>query len=165
VASGSPNGRRPVLLERELSVHLMLDADGTVYQALDLAIVSAYHAGPVNQRSVGVEICNPVRIERNKWCHPPRPVVDDPGVNGDQRKLRLDFYPIQKSRVVELAEAVSAAFGIPRALPRAADGSVMPAKLRDPSQFRGTCGHYHVSATKDDPGTTLWPGLSAAGWG
>ena len=40
-----------------LSVHLMLDLDGTVYQTLDLK-EKAWHATSSNNRSVGVEIAN-----------------------------------------------------------------------------------------------------------
>ncbi|MCB9857741.1 MAG: N-acetylmuramoyl-L-alanine amidase [Phycisphaerales bacterium] len=42
---------------RGLSVHFMLDLDGTIYQTLDLK-ERAWHAGPANDRSVGVEIAN-----------------------------------------------------------------------------------------------------------
>jgi N-acetyl-anhydromuramyl-L-alanine amidase AmpD len=48
---------------RNLSVHFLLDADGTIYQTLDLAD-TAWHARQANSRSVGVEIaqigCYPV---------------------------------------------------------------------------------------------------------
>ncbi|MBM3976293.1 MAG: N-acetylmuramoyl-L-alanine amidase [Planctomycetes bacterium] len=40
---------------RNLSVHFLLDADGTIYQTLDLAD-TAWHARQANPRSVGVEI-------------------------------------------------------------------------------------------------------------
>ena len=46
-----------VLLERKLSVHFMLDVDGTLYQGLDLA-ERAWHATKSNPRSIGVEIAN-----------------------------------------------------------------------------------------------------------
>jgi N-acetylmuramoyl-L-alanine amidase len=46
-----------VLLERKLSVHFLLDVDGTLYQALDLAD-RAWHATKSNGRSIGVEIAN-----------------------------------------------------------------------------------------------------------
>jgi N-acetyl-anhydromuramyl-L-alanine amidase AmpD len=46
-----------VLLERKLSVHFLLDVDGTLYQALDLAD-RAWHATKSNTRSIGVEIAN-----------------------------------------------------------------------------------------------------------
>jgi len=46
-----------VLRERNLSVHFMLDLDGTLYQTLDLK-EAAYHATKANGRSVGIEIAN-----------------------------------------------------------------------------------------------------------
>ena len=45
------------LQERKLSVHFLLDVDGTVYQTLDLAERAA-HATIANDRSIGVEIAN-----------------------------------------------------------------------------------------------------------
>lgn len=42
---------------RDLSVHFMLDLDGTIYQTLDLK-ERAWHATISNSRSVGVEIAN-----------------------------------------------------------------------------------------------------------
>lgn len=43
--------------ERGLSVHFMLDADGTIYQTMDLK-ESAWHATIANQRSIGIEIAH-----------------------------------------------------------------------------------------------------------
>jgi len=43
--------------ERDLSVHFLLDLDGTIYQTLDLK-ERAWHATTSNSRSVGVEIAN-----------------------------------------------------------------------------------------------------------
>lgn len=42
---------------RGLSVHFMLDVDGTIYQTLDLK-ERAWHATKANHRSVGIEIAN-----------------------------------------------------------------------------------------------------------
>ena len=42
---------------RDLSVHFMLDLDGTIYQTLDLK-ERAWHATSSNSRSVGIEIAN-----------------------------------------------------------------------------------------------------------
>lgn len=42
---------------RELSVHFLLDVDGTLYQTLDLSD-TAWHARQANSRSVGIEIAN-----------------------------------------------------------------------------------------------------------
>src|SRR5204863_2516869 len=43
---------------RDLSVHFMLDLDGTIYQTLDVK-ERAWHATSSNTRSVGIEIANP----------------------------------------------------------------------------------------------------------
>lgn len=42
---------------RHLSVHFLLDIDGTIYQTLDVK-ERAWHAGTANDRSVGIEIAN-----------------------------------------------------------------------------------------------------------
>ena len=42
---------------RDLSVHFMLDLDGTIYQTLDLK-ERAWHATTSNDRSIGIEIAN-----------------------------------------------------------------------------------------------------------
>lgn len=46
-----------ILQERKLSVHLLLDVDGTIYQTLDLRERAA-HATIANDRSIGIEIAN-----------------------------------------------------------------------------------------------------------
>ncbi len=43
--------------QRGLSVHFMLDVDGTIYQTLDLK-ERAWHATTANSRSIGIEIAN-----------------------------------------------------------------------------------------------------------
>jgi len=43
--------------QRELSVHFLIDVDGTIYQTLDVR-EEAWHAKEVNSRSVGVEIAH-----------------------------------------------------------------------------------------------------------
>jgi len=67
---------------RGLSCHFLLDADGTIYQTLDLK-ERAWHAGTANDRSVGIEIANvgayADREVLDRWY-----VEDDAGV-----RLRL----------------------------------------------------------------------------
>ncbi len=57
VAGTSRNCFRTLHDARCLSVHFMLDVDGTIYQTLDLK-ERAWHATTSNTRSVGVEIAN-----------------------------------------------------------------------------------------------------------
>jgi len=58
--------------ERQLSVHFLLDLDGTIYQTLDLK-EAAWHATISNRRSIGIEIANvgaypPGQLERlREW--------------------------------------------------------------------------------------------------
>lgn len=57
VAGVSRNCFKTLHDARDLSVHFMLDLDGTIYQTLDLK-ERAWHATSSNNRSVGVEIAN-----------------------------------------------------------------------------------------------------------
>jgi hypothetical protein len=160
------------LLDRGLSVHLMLDWTGVVYQALDLGTVAAWHAGNDNPRSVGVEICNPLRPE---WNGPvARQLVQAPVLNGracpeaDAQGRVTDFHAVQRLRAVELARVVSAVFNLPLRLPRAgghpsklgpvaSPADVSRGLLDKPGAFSGTCGHFHLSPTKSDPGSRSGP--------
>jgi N-acetylmuramoyl-L-alanine amidase len=57
-ADGTSRGCFKTLQDgRGLSVHFMLDLDGTVYQTLDLK-EKAWHATVANSRSIGIEIAN-----------------------------------------------------------------------------------------------------------
>jgi hypothetical protein len=57
-ARGTSKGCFEVLHDiRGLSVHFMLDLDGTIYQTLDLK-EGAWHATIANSRSIGIEIAN-----------------------------------------------------------------------------------------------------------
>lgn len=60
-----------VLRDRALSVHFLLDLDGTIYQTLDLR-EQAYHATKANVRSIGIEMAN-------LGAYPPKdhPVLDE----------------------------------------------------------------------------------------
>ena len=162
-----------VLVERGLSAHLMLDRDGTIYQALDLQTACAFHAGDANGRSIGVEICNPERPERND-PKDPRPVgaleVTNAGAAGAQQPV-LGFYPKQVDAVIALARAIANLFHIPLVLPKATSPTSSAGVGRgfDPrvaqGEFRGICGHYHLKASKIDPGVSLWPPMREAGFG
>jgi N-acetyl-anhydromuramyl-L-alanine amidase AmpD len=56
-AAGTSRTCFEVLERRGLSVHFLLDLDGTIYQTLDLK-ESAWHATIANSRSIGIEIAN-----------------------------------------------------------------------------------------------------------
>ena len=182
--------------ERGLSVHFLLDVDGTLYQTMDLAD-TAWHAHQANPRSVGIEIANigayspdrPSPLDR--WYD-----VDDEGLRlripdhlGDggvrtpgfvarparpgrirgeiQGELfeQVDLTPEQYESLAHLTAALVRAF--PRLafeFPRGSDGRVLTSRLPPAAeaQFSGILGHYHVSATKRDPGPAFdWERLQA----
>lgn len=57
-ARGTSRGCYEILQDRRgLSVHFMLDLDGTIYQTLDLK-ERAWHATKANDRSIGIEVAN-----------------------------------------------------------------------------------------------------------
>lgn len=56
-SKGSSKQTFAILQKRGLSVHFLLDVDGTIYQTLDLR-ERAYHATIANSRSIGIEIAN-----------------------------------------------------------------------------------------------------------
>jgi N-acetylmuramoyl-L-alanine amidase len=68
--------------ERGLSVHFLLDVDGTLYQTLDLA-EEAWHARAANPRSIGIEIAH-------VGAYPPgAPSPADPWYVRDEHGTRL----------------------------------------------------------------------------
>lgn len=164
----SAQGCYQTLLDRGLSIHLMIDGDpdATVYQALDLRDAIAWHAsssdveGPENVRSVGVEISNPVLFDGKFPTVGGRPVARDqlkPNGRGGDEWDHLDFTDAQKERVVQLCDAVCDALDIVKRIPREPD-------VVDRKKAVGVVGHYHLKTSKIDPGMTLWPGLEAAGY-
>jgi len=147
-----------VLLQRGLGIHFMIDGDAaaTLYQLCDPAKWIAQHAPPINWRSIGVEVNNPVL---EKWWNPQdgRPMVKEQAKpNGRQVWNHQDFTAAQKSRCVELADAICKAFEIPKRIP-------LPSQKLDEIES-GVVGHYQVSSTKVDPGLTLWPAFENAGY-
>lgn len=145
-----------VLMTRNLSVHFMIDGDGTVYQALDLARARAWHAGAANDRSIGVEVQNPVLPALNHTQDPTRVLIKENRVHGSGMWGYLDFYDIQKNRVAQVAEKMCDLFKIPRVLPMRG-GSV--SRYLAPPRYRGVCGHFHLSKKKRDPGLSIFERL------
>ena len=167
------HGCYQTLLARDYAVQFMLDApdargEVVIYQALDAGLAIAYHAGPVNARSVGVEICNPVDLALDDPKRPrPRVPVGWPQF-GDPKAIRLGFYPEQVVACRRLVDVLCDAFGVPRALP-GKNGVVAPTKDTRVAAgiFKGVCAHAQISSQKWDPcgaATQLWPGMIANGY-
>lgn len=164
------------LIGRGLSVHLMLDWDGMIYQALDLMDV-AYHAAPNNNHSIGVEINNPYYLGKNNRGRPIAEMQLKPNSKAYHR--HVDFTDMQKKRVVQLCDAVCGAMNIRKELPRIgrkskkAEDVLTSVWHNSPGDSRrisawlsggGVFGHYHLNERKIDPGLTLWKPLVKAGY-
>ena len=143
-----------------LSAHFMIDADGTIYQTLDLA-ERAFHAEEVNSDSVGVEICNRGRVDKSEWpklpldyrTRPERDVV----INGEHH-LAYDFRAEQYDSIIALARTLLRVFPRIRPVMPEKDGQPLMDTLADPLAFAGIVGHLHVDLQKQkwDPGALDW---------
>lgn len=140
-AVGSSARCYEVLQKRGLSTHFMIDADGAIYQTLDLR-ERAWHAGPANSRSVGIEIAHEGATEL------PTPG----GIRGVIQGKRLYQQPFTDAQYAALIDLIAA---LRRVFPQIAPDYPRANHLLSPARFaehHGLIGHYHVSRQKYDPG-------------
>ena len=146
-----------VLDRRGISVHFLIDNDGTIYQTMDMQH-AAWHAGSArtNRPSVGVEISNAYYPKYQEWYKKngfgERPIVDDAWVQGKRLDPFLGFYPEQLEAAKALWKAISAATGIPYETPENQFGKTSTKYEQDVAygNFSGFVSHYHISKTKID---------------
>jgi len=143
-----------------LSAHFMIDADGTIYQTLDL-VERAFHAEEVNSESIGVEICNRGKVDRSEWPKLPaeyrtRP-TRDVLINGEHH-LAYEFRPEQYDSIIALARALLRVFPRIKPVIPERDGQPIMDTLPDPLSFAGILGHLHVDLQEQkwDPGALDW---------
>jgi N-acetylmuramoyl-L-alanine amidase len=144
--------------ERGLSVHFLLDNDGTIYQTIDLALC-AYHAANWNPNSIGIELCN-------RGDALAEPHYYDSGRFGPKRDIRtiqinghtmraFDYTQAQKDSFVRLCKALARLLpNIPAEFPQKSPGEQTWDTLTSSRSysFRGYLGHYHLTPQKWDPG-------------
>ncbi len=144
--------------ERGLSVHFLLDNDGTIYQTIDLGLM-AYHASEWNVNSIGVEMCN--RGDANKEPHyydsgrwGPRRTTKTCKINGHAINA-FDYTPQQYDSLALLGRELQKLLpNLPAEFPQSSPGvqhwGTIP---KDASmRFAGYIGHYHLWDQKWDPG-------------
>lgn len=157
-------GRRGVegifqtLQERGLSVHFVIESDGTIWQLADAALRCA-HAGTANGYSVGIEIVNhagPKNLPRDAL----REVVREE-IHGVERDATT-FTVAQVQSALALTHALCRAYGLPHRVPEEEGKlitTVLPKEVRD--EYRGVLGHFHVKETKRDPGLVVLRAIQA----
>lgn len=149
-----------------LSAHFMIDADGTIYQTLDL-LEQAWHAESANGTSVGIEICNRGDATRNELHKLPRDYRTRPVkqvvING-RTFHAFDFRPEQYASVLALSRVLVRLFPHVKPMYPERDGKPLLETLRDPLGFHGVVGHLHVDKERHkwDPGAFDWPRLKSA---
>jgi N-acetyl-anhydromuramyl-L-alanine amidase AmpD len=137
--------------ERGLSVHFLIDNDGTIFQTLDL-VDCAFQAAGVNEVSIGVELANRGDAQRfpNDY-HGKRDKVTC-SIHGHQF-LAYEYTKAQVESMISLGRAMARVFpNLPQSFPAGGDGEPMWTALSDPREYSGYLGHYHVTDQKWDPG-------------
>lgn len=145
-----------------LSVHVGIAADG-IWERWAPDELVCLHAGVANAWSLGIEVCSPGYSTGRGWAlERERGIVRreyEDRVRG-RRVRMLDYTTAQLEAVALIVERWCMRWGIPRAVPREADGSLMrrPMTATELAVFRGVMGHYHCHESKNDPGTRplLW---------
>lgn len=182
------------LKKRELSIHFVIEKDGTIVQTANLDTRCA-HAGVAND-FLGCEIVGRGFARREDvkgsslrerteldWSEPRDVYRDD--IAGKRIHFSA-FYPRQIIAVLKLSEHLAGTVPFPRRIPERVvkkpselyaiqredglwiepDFSRVYRRWRNPRvrDFRGVMGHFHVHKTKCDPGTQIFRSLWAEGF-
>ena len=149
-----------VLNRRGISVHFLIDNDGTIFQMLDTQH-KAWHAGIPryeggNTKGIGVEISNAYYLKYQDWYvkngFGPRPIQENAWVHGKKKDPFLDFYPVQIEALKALWKAIHIGTNIPLEYPKNVEGYVDTGLNQDceRGKFNGFCNHYNFIKTKID---------------
>ena len=145
-----------ILEKRGLSVHFLIDNDGTIYQIMDCNDVG-YHAGSkkINNTSIGVEISNAYypkyQTLYEKRGFGSRPILTDVEVHGKKLEPFTGFYPVQIQAFKALAQALHNAYDIPLVAPME-NNKLVETIYSDAKNatFKGVVSHYHLTERKID---------------
>ena len=148
---GTSRGCFGVLRQRRLSTHIMIDRDGTVYQPMALQDVAIHVAGH-NHESIGIDLNNPVRRDRLRRGDPGGKVFQQRINDGVHKSL--GYTDAQYESLAAVLEGIFQLFGegIRREAPIGEDGRVVARCLTNPKDFSGIVAHWHLKASKWDPG-------------
>lgn len=142
--------------ERGLSVHFLLDNDGTIYQTIDLGLM-AYHAAEWNADSIGIELCNRGDAKTYPGLYqtgPHKRDVKTCRINGhpilayDYTKAQYESFALLGRELRRLLPNIPAEF--PQAMPGKQQWNTIPKQAS--TRFAGYIGHYHLWNQKWDPG-------------
>ena len=139
-----------IINKRGLSMHFLIDNDGTIYQMLDIQHV-AWQAGSKlwNTAGIGVEISNAFYLKYQDWYRKngfgERPIVVSE-VNKRPVGPHLDFYPIQLQALAALWASIHDGVGINMEICKTKGVDADCKNL----QFNGFINHYNLTKNKID---------------
>ncbi len=137
--------------ERGLSVHFLIDNDGTIYQTLDV-VDCAFQAAGVNEISVGVELANRGDAIRFPDDYKGQRDKLTCTIHGHQF-LAYGYTKDQLDSMTALGRTMARLFpNLPQTYPLAGTGDALWTAIADPREYQGWLGHYHVTQQKWDPG-------------
>lgn len=145
-----------VLEQRGISIHFLIDNNGTIYQTMDMQNIGWHASGRSwNAHSVGVEIANAYYPRYQSWYvkngFGERPLISDAYVHGKKLEPFTGFYNVQIAALQALWEAVHIATGIPLDCPM--ENGKLVTTVHKPSQqlaFKGFINHYNLTENKID---------------
>lgn len=146
-----------VLKKSKLSVHFMIDNDGTIYQLMDTQH-AAWHAGNrvVNDKSIGVEISNAYYLKYQRIYEAKglgkRPIwINDVEHAKEIGEEFLGFYDVQIQALKVLIKTLHFAHNIELQVPLKNNKMVktMHEEVAN-GTFRGIVNHYHITKRKID---------------
>jgi N-acetyl-anhydromuramyl-L-alanine amidase AmpD len=151
--------------KRALSIHFVIDRDGTVWQFAD-ADDRCAHAGVTvgNAFGLGIEIINRAHETGVPTYGVVRPLRKE-RIHG-RELIYAGFLPAQIEAAVALNEALCNAYGLPMRVPMLPDASDVSAAVLTPPElrkFRGCLPHSAFKADKMDCGLELLRALHARG--
>lgn len=153
-AATSADACADALSRRGLATHFVIDNDGTILQLFDPVKSVTFHAGSVNEVSVGIDISNAVDIKFQNWYtshgFPARPILDIKETLGrtlkESNNKYLGFYPVQIESTKKLLNLLCDKIGILKQSPAAK--VAVPAVAT--GEYSGVVAHYHVNPGKWD---------------
>lgn len=140
-----------IITKRGLSMHFLIDNDGTIYQLMDIQD-PAFQAGSKfwNINSIGVEISNAFYLKYQDWYvkrgFGERPIMKGHKLNNRKIEDHLGFYPIQLQALASLWAAIADATGINLEVCNTKGYSEECAK----GEFNGFINHYNLTKNKID---------------
>jgi N-acetyl-anhydromuramyl-L-alanine amidase AmpD len=147
------------LRARRLSIHYIIDYNGTVTQHADHRLVT-YHAGQANGWTIGIEVVNQARAPAA--ARHPRIVYRDTVHERELSLLRFTDAQVASCRM--LCRQLCLEHRLPIEVPRdPSSGELITRTLEAATlaAYRGVLGHFHLTAKKIDPAPHLLRDITA----